>query len=441
MDCKALFPKHLPLGFGPVRHNGANYDDQCRHPTLNYFPVHRHLRDLTPLPILVPGASHFVPSHLQSLPELHGRKRRGCSPDQPRRFVEQGPVHEILRFPRPEIPQGSHGLGNPGSLVGQCNDRGVGRLSAKVGIIEAVSRVGAGEACRVGAVRLHALLEGEEVPHRLGHFRSVHEDVAVGVVSPGPELGCVGPDGGVVEEGHSQVIGDEILRRAAEMEGVPVLEFRPHLLQGCGVNARVRRHGPLLKDVVEDCVGHILRLDAVRPHLAVEVALPLQNMRNGVVRHVDGGVGQTLNDPFVVPREQGSKAELTGARPLLEPPDGILVFRQRRGVVRLESAALLRDVFGHGPRPQLVRTICQVPLVGGGDDALVPRPAHDPALGFVVNTGLSRRNHLVANDGFRLRHLHTRVRSGSHDARREALEVGLVLCLFELRFIVEGGNL
>jgi hypothetical protein len=44
---------------------------------------------------------------------------------------------------------------------------------------------------------------------------------------------------------------------------------------------------------------------------------------NGVVGHVNGGVGERLNNELLVPRKLGSKSSSTGASPLFKPSKNV----------------------------------------------------------------------------------------------------------------------
>ena len=94
----------------------------------------------------------------------------------------------------------------------------------------------------------------------------------------------------------------------------------------------------------------------------------------------------------------------------------------------------------HGIPPALL-AVGQVPLVGGGDDALVVGARHDPGFGLEVQAGLSSGDHLVPDLGLGIADLLSLVGAVRHDAHGEALEVGLVLGLGQLGLVVEALDL
>ena len=114
------------------------------------------------------------------------------------------------------------------------------------------------------------------------------------------------PDGSVVVEEVGQVVGHQVLSRDSQVDRVPVLELPPHglqLLPGDPAFGRQRR--VLEEDEIPDFVGHLLRADLESVVAAVaSEGVALQEVRDAVVGHVDGRVGQRLDQPTLVPEEQ-----------------------------------------------------------------------------------------------------------------------------------------
>ena len=109
----------------------------------------------------------------------------------------------------------------------------------------------------------------------------------------------------VVEE-VGQMVGHQVLSRDSQVDRVPVLELPPHglqLLPGDPAFGRQRR--VLEEDEIPDFVGHLLRADLESVVAAVaSEGVALQEVRDAVVGHVDGRVGQRLDQPTLVPEEQ-----------------------------------------------------------------------------------------------------------------------------------------
>lgn len=80
-----------------------------------------------------------------------------------------------------------------------------------------------GVSSRVSSIFLNSLLKSNEVSFRLRHLVALYIDVAVAVVSSRPKLFIL-PDSCVVEQGHSQMILDQILGRTTEVQWIPIQE-------------------------------------------------------------------------------------------------------------------------------------------------------------------------------------------------------------------------
>lgn len=110
----------------------------------------------------------------------------------------------------------------------------------------------------------------------------------------------------VVEEVR-QVVGHQILSGDPEVDGVPILELLPHGVQFFFRDAALSGKRRFLEeDVVPDLVRHLLGADleqVVGPVAAEGVAL--QEVGDGVVGHVDRGVGEGFDEPLFVPGRIG----------------------------------------------------------------------------------------------------------------------------------------
>ena len=82
----------------------------------------------------------------------------------------------------------------------------------------------------------------------------------------------------------------------------------------------------------------------------------LQDVGNGVERHVDCGVGEGLDEELWVPGHAGAQAKRPGARPLVEPAEGVLEGVQHSLVVQVH--ALQRPLSLLAP---LLLAVCDVP--------------------------------------------------------------------------------
>mmetsp|Transcript_41491 Transcript_41491/g.123989 ORF Transcript_41491/g.123989 Transcript_41491/m.123989 type:complete len:208 (-) Transcript_41491:1673-2296(-) len=191
-------------------------------------------------------------------------------------------------------------------------------------------------------------------------------------------------DGGVRVEAEAQVVLDEVLSRHAQIKGVPVLKLAAHLCQGLLANRAVARQLLAQEDVVPHLVGHVLWLDraAGGARLAVHVAL-LQHVRHRVVGHVDGRIGERLDEEVLVPRHARAQTKGPRARPLLQPSKARNKLVLGLVAVRLQLIERLAR-----QRAPLILAIRQVPLVGERHHAIIARARHDGLLRFAVQHGL-----------------------------------------------------
>jgi hypothetical protein len=90
--------------------------------------------------------------------------------------------------------------------------------------------LGAGHTGGICAIFFNSLFESDEVALGLGHLLPFNVDVTVAVVATGPELLII-PDCSVVEERHGQMVFDQILGGAPQVQRVPVQEGLPERFQ------------------------------------------------------------------------------------------------------------------------------------------------------------------------------------------------------------------
>ena len=189
----------------------------------------------------------------------------------------------------------------------ELHQPGGGILLAEVGVVHAVASVGEPEAHAVGGVLLDGLGEREEVAGGLCHLLVVDEQVAVGSERLREVLGA--PDGDMVQKAEGQVVGEQILPGDSQVERVPIGELVAHHVEVLLGDLAVLRVLLLpAEDVVPDLGGHVLGGDVEQPVL-VALQIGLEEVRDGVVRHVDGRVGEGLDEVLGVPRDSGAQAE------------------------------------------------------------------------------------------------------------------------------------
>mmetsp|Transcript_2683 Transcript_2683/g.6002 ORF Transcript_2683/g.6002 Transcript_2683/m.6002 type:complete len:804 (-) Transcript_2683:561-2972(-) len=329
--------------------------------------------------VLVSCGLHLVPPLHHRIPIVHLRIARLSRAGEAVDLVVEDRVDEERERPRPHARVRERLL-HELDLVCQLKDRSVRYVELEVRILVAVAGEGEGEAHAVGRVVLDGPAERLEVARRLGHLLAVELEVAVGADALGPLL--LREDGAVVVQEEREVVLDQVLARHAQVDGVPVRELLLHAVEGLLGDGSVLREGLLEHHVVEHLLRQILSSDvALARDRAVE-GPRLQDVREGVVRHVDRRVGERLDHELLVPGEQRPEAEGAGAAPLAEPAERnveprLCVFRV---VVHAPGRDMLRDL-----RPPSLLAVLNVPLVGKGNDALVARARHDLLLRLRVD--------------------------------------------------------
>mmetsp|Transcript_10726 Transcript_10726/g.38087 ORF Transcript_10726/g.38087 Transcript_10726/m.38087 type:complete len:780 (-) Transcript_10726:298-2637(-) len=378
-------------------------------------------------PVLVPCGLQLVEASLQGLPEEHDL----VGLDALSSAQGDGALEHLVvegEVTRPRAGGGVEDLIHPVAFLGQPQNRGIGSVVDEVGVLHGVSGVGKGEPHSIRRVLLDGFPEGLKVSGRLGHLLVVQQEVAIAPHPPGPLL--LGPNRRVVIQRECEVVLDQVLPADPQVKGVPVVELRLHGVQGLRRDARVRRQVPEPEHVVPHRVGQAFRLDF---RLVLAVHLPaLQDMRNGVVRHVYRRVRERLDEKFLVPGHQRPEAEGPGAGPLPHPAQGVL-----EGVPDLVH---LKDRHVREAIPRLLQpallAVLQVPLVRQRHNALVPTSAHHLLLGLKVNDGITRTQEVLLDQRLGVLDLLAGVLAHRHHTLGETLEVGHLLGLLELSLVV-----
>mmetsp|Transcript_19928 Transcript_19928/g.48505 ORF Transcript_19928/g.48505 Transcript_19928/m.48505 type:complete len:856 (+) Transcript_19928:906-3473(+) len=386
--------------------------------------------------VLVLQVLHVVPRELHPVPEHHLLHGSAPPADQVVQLVFEGAVQEA-ELPGAQL-QLVQGLVHPLLEDEQSQDRLVRRLPGKIRVLQRIPRIRTRQPGRVRRELVHALFHGQEIALGFGHLLRVDHHVAVGEEAAGPELGLPLPDGRVVEQAHGQMVLDQVLPRASQIQRVPKLELLPHQLQVLRLDVALRHILRQAEDEVPHLVpGQILRLDSEGARL-VAVGVPaLDQVGHGVVGHVDSGVGQGLDQPALIPGQLGPQAEGAAAGPLSHPVDG-----GQQGVLGppVVAVEVVLDVLPHGLRPLLI-VVGQVPLIAEGHNALLPAPGHHPPLRLVVAAGQALGNQILLHQRLRLLHRLTLVVPHQHHPLREPLQVHHLLRLRQLVLVLVGLDL
>mmetsp|Transcript_6261 Transcript_6261/g.10189 ORF Transcript_6261/g.10189 Transcript_6261/m.10189 type:complete len:687 (-) Transcript_6261:112-2172(-) len=221
------------------------------------------------------------------------------------------------------------------------------------------------------------------------------------------------------------MVTDQILARNSQVHGVPVLELVAHLHQLLlGHGAALLGVSTLAEHEVPALGSQVFGLDTEGSNLRAVDAVSMEQAGNGVVGHVDGGVGQRLDDVLSVPGEGSAETLGSGAAPLLEPVDDQVELVLSLGV---ESVEVVRvEVLANELLP-LIFSVLQEPLVAACNQALVTGSGDNLTFGLVVRAGKVLFVEVLLN--LRLGVLNA-LASGNSDeelALIESLEVNLIL--------------
>ena len=147
------------------------------------------------------------------------------------------------------------------------------------------------------------------------------------------------------------------------------------------------------------------------------------------IRNCGSQGSYVASSPFAYASAQ---TELARAGPRAQPVARRL---QRLLRLRVEGLQVVLDVVHHRLLPALL-SVRQVPLVAEGHHALVSRAGNDLAIGLVVHERLTRVDHLLLHHGLRVLHALALLRAHQHRSLIEALLVGDLLRLVQLRRVV-----
>ena len=172
-----------------------------------------------------------------------------------------------------------------------------------------------------------------EVAFAFAHLLALDVDVSVAVVGFGPEF-LVLPDGCVVEEGHRQVVFDQVLPRTSQVQGVPVQERLPAFVQlvlryfGTGVFLSQENMTPKI-------MSKIFNSNSKSPRHTSQ-NIPLQHMHNSIKSKVNSTIRQRLNKILLIKRQFSSKSKRSRTSPFLQPIDGVDKFIMQCLVITFE---------------------------------------------------------------------------------------------------------
>jgi hypothetical protein len=265
----------------------------------------------------------------------------------------------------------------------QSQDPRVGHALDEIGILDGISSVSQTQSGAVSAELLHGFTERQEIPVRLGHLGGVQHEMTVGSDSSRPLAPLLGPNRAMIVDVVGEMVLDEILPGDSHVHRVPKLELALHLVEGLSFDGALGgKWGVLEEHVVPHFGSHLFGFyaESVGPVGAERTAL--EEMRHGVVGVVDGGVGEGLDEPLLVPREFGAEAVRPGAGVFVQPVQTALEVLPDFVVV---SVHLVQHLVGH-LLPRLFAVIHE-PLVAQGHHALVTRSGNYRFLRFVVDYG------------------------------------------------------
>ena len=285
-------------------------------------------------------------------------RKRGVMGGEKRRRADSA---RLIRRAGPQFPRGGERehLFDPRELLRETQNRRVRGVVHKVGILDRVPGVRERESHRVRRVRLDRRLERLKVARGLAHLLVVQEQVTVRSEPARPLTLVLRPQRDVVVDGKREVILNQILPADSQVERIPKLKLRLHLLQQLLWKIRSRRERDAEEHRVPHLVRHRARLNA-RPRRPVHVPA-LQQVRDGVIRHVNRAVRQRLDEKLFVPRHPGPQPERATARPLPEPPERVLERLPRLVVIRAHPRETLLRLLS----PPFL-AVLEVPLSSSG---------------------------------------------------------------------------
>mmetsp|Transcript_44327 Transcript_44327/g.87515 ORF Transcript_44327/g.87515 Transcript_44327/m.87515 type:complete len:218 (-) Transcript_44327:1445-2098(-) len=157
-------------------------------------------------------------------------------------------------------------------------------------------------------------------------------------------------------------------------------------------------------------------------------------MGDGVVRHIDRGVAETLNHDLFVPWEFRPQAVRPRASPVLQPSQSVSELIQSLRGKRVEPLRV-PYVFLHVGLPWIF-PVRQVPLVTQSNHAVVSRSGHHRLLGLTVSQSLASLDQLRPAQTLCVAHLLACELSHEQDTLIESLQINLSLGLCQFLFVV-----
>ena len=91
--------------------------------------------------------------------------------------------------------------------------------------------------------------------------------------------------------------------------------------------------GPVAEEVLPDLVRHLFRGNSSGTGLGALQIVLVQELSDGVVRHIYGGVTEGFDEEVRVPGELGTETVSARTGPLVEPVEGLLECVTRFGGV------------------------------------------------------------------------------------------------------------
>lgn len=127
-----------------------------------------------------------------------------------------------------------------------------------------------------------------------------------------------GEKGGMDVDAEGEMVGDEILSRRSDVERIEVVILPLHHIYLLFRDCRVCRPRLITINIIPDCICHLFRCDTEGARRAA-VDGALEEVGEGVVGHVNGGVGEGFDEELWVPREFGAEAIRARASPFVQP--------------------------------------------------------------------------------------------------------------------------
>mmetsp|Transcript_289 Transcript_289/g.712 ORF Transcript_289/g.712 Transcript_289/m.712 type:complete len:283 (-) Transcript_289:491-1339(-) len=248
------------------------------------------------VPVLVTSSLELVESALDGFPKQHDFVGLHCLLEPEANRAQKHLVRKRV-VPCPGRGGSVKNLVHPVHLPGQAQNCCVGSVVDKVGIVDAIAGVCQSEAHGICGILENGFTQSLEVSRGLGHLIVVQEKVTVAPHALGPLL--FWEDGRVVVEAEGEMVLDQVFSRDTEVEGVPIVELRLHLVKRFLGDVGLWQVA-INEDVVPHLRGHVLRSNSALVG-SVHLSL-LEDVGDCVVGHVDRGIRQGLDKVLLIPR-------------------------------------------------------------------------------------------------------------------------------------------